>query len=93
MIDEQLFSSQLDTVGMPDPDLLIRTSGEMRISNFLLWQMAYTELYFCDVYWPDFTKEVLNVALTEFGQRKRRFGLTAEQLQQDSANQKGGSSH
>ncbi len=93
MIDEQLFSSQLDTVGMPDPDLLIRTSGEMRISNFLLWQMAYTELYFCEVYWPDFTKEVLNVALTEFGQRKRRFGLTAEQLQQDSANQKGGSSH
>ncbi len=92
-IDEQLFSAHLDTAGTPDPDFLIRTSGEMRISNFLLWQLAYTELYFCDVYWPDFNKDVLNSALAEFGQRKRRFGLTAEQLQQDIASQKGGSSH
>jgi undecaprenyl diphosphate synthase len=79
-IDEKQFSAKLDTAGMPDPDFLIRTSGEMRISNFLLWQLAYTELYFSDVYWPDFDKEVLSAALAEFGQRKRRFGLTAEQL-------------
>ena len=92
-IDEKLFASRLDTAGMPDPDFLIRTSGEMRISNFLLWQIAYTELYFCKVYWPDFDKEVLNSALAEFGQRKRRFGLTTEQLQQDIANEKGGAAH
>lgn len=90
-IDEELFSSRLDTAGMPDPDFLIRTSGEMRISNFLLWQLAYTELYFCNVYWPDFDNEVLNAALAEFGQRKRRFGLTAEQLQQDNISHNGGS--
>ena len=92
-IDEGLFSSRLDTAGMPDPDFLIRTSGEMRISNFLLWQLAYSELYFCNVYWPDFDTEVLSAALAEFGQRKRRFGLTTEQLQQDTTGQKGGSSH
>lgn len=92
-IDEALFSSNLDTAGMPDPDFLIRTSGEMRISNFLLWQLAYTELYFSNVYWPDFDLDVLNVALAEFGQRKRRFGLTAEQLRQDNADQNGGASH
>lgn len=92
-IDESLFSSSLDTSGLPDPDFLIRTSGEMRISNFLLWQLAYTELYFSDVYWPDFDIETLNVALAEFGQRKRRFGLTPEQLQKDNVDQNGGASH
>jgi undecaprenyl diphosphate synthase len=93
MIDEELFSSRLDTVGIPDPDFLIRTSGEMRISNFLLWQMAYAELYFCNIYWPDFDKAALESALAEFGRRKRRFGLTSEQLQQEEPGQEGGASH
>ena len=92
-IDEIFFSSRLDTAGLPDPDFLIRTSGEMRISNFLLWQLAYTELYFCNNYWPDFDQDALNKALIEFRQRKRRFGLTAEQMQQDESGQKGGSAH
>ena len=93
LINEELFSSRLDTSGIPDPDFLIRTSGEMRVSNFLLWQSAYTELYFSDVYWPDFDKAVLNEALAEFGQRSRRFGLTSEQLQKDDNDKKGGLSH
>jgi undecaprenyl diphosphate synthase len=93
MIDEELFSSRLDTVGIPDPDFLIRTSGEMRISNFLLWQMAYAELYFCNIYWPDFDKAALESALAEFGRRKRRFGLTSEQLQQEEPGQEGGARH
>ena len=92
-IDETRFSNRLDTVGLPDPDFLIRTSGEMRISNFLLWQMAYTELYFCSNYWPDFDQDALNKALIDFRQRKRRFGLTSEQLQQDEFDQQGGSTH
>jgi len=92
-IDEKLFASRLDTAGMPDPDFLIRTSGEMRISNFLLWQMAYAELYFCPTYWPDFNKEALQTALSEFSQRKRRFGLTAEQLKQNETDHHGGSAH
>ena len=92
-IDETRFSTRLDTVGLPDPDFLIRTSGEMRISNFLLWQMAYTELYFCSNYWPDFDQDALNKALIDFRQRKRRFGLTSEQLQQDEFDQQGGSTH
>jgi undecaprenyl diphosphate synthase len=91
MITEESFSSRLNTAGMPDPDFLIRTSGEMRISNFLLWQMAYTELYFCHSYWPDFDKASLKKALDEFSQRKRRFGLTTEQLKQDVSAQHGGS--
>ncbi len=73
-ITEDVFSSYLDTQGTPDPDLLIRTSGEMRISNFLLWQMAYTELYFCSCLWPDFTVEQLKEALDDFESRSRRFG-------------------
>ena len=93
MIDEEMFSSRLDTVGLPDPDFLIRTSGEMRISNFLLWQMAYAELYFCDIYWPDFNETALENALVEFGQRKRRFGLTTEQLKQEESDQHGGSTY
>ncbi len=72
--DEDMFSSYLDTGGMPDPDLLIRTSGELRLSNFLLWQSAYTELYFTPVLWPDFHKEELLKAIRSYNQRIRRFG-------------------
>ncbi len=78
-IDELTFAQELDTAGVPDPDLLVRTSGEMRISNFLLWQIAYTELYFTDVFWPDFNRRELHRALEVYGNRQRRFGLTAEQ--------------
>lgn len=73
-IDETIFSSHLSTYDIPDPDLLIRTSGEYRISNFLLWQLAYTELWFTPKYWPDFTEEDLKKACIEYSQRKRRFG-------------------
>ncbi len=73
------FETSLDTAGLPDPDLLIRTSGELRISNFLLWQLAYAEFYFVDVYWPDFGPVELRQALESYRQRRRRFGLTAEQ--------------
>jgi len=74
-IDEALISSHLYTVGLPDPDLIIRTSGEMRLSNFLIWQAAYAEYYVTPTYWPDFDKEELRKALFEFSQRDRRFGL------------------
>ncbi|WP_462232028.1 polyprenyl diphosphate synthase [Ekhidna sp.] len=70
----------LSTIGVPNPDLLIRTSGEMRISNFLLWQMAYTELYFTDVLWPDFRKKDLFEAIISYQQRERRFGKTSDQV-------------
>jgi len=83
-IDEQCFSAALDTAGLPDPDLLIRTSGEMRISNFLLWQLAYAELYFTEVLWPDFSAVELRLALEDFAARQRRFGLTAAQSPSDS---------
>jgi undecaprenyl diphosphate synthase len=83
-IDERRFSAALDTAGLPDPDLLIRTSGEMRISNFLLWQLAYAELYFTDVLWPDFSADELHLALEDFAARQRRFGLTAAQSISDS---------
>ena len=73
-IDEKLFSSYLDTRELPDPDLLIRTSGELRLSNYLLWQLAYTELYFAQVHWPDFTKEELKKAIEHYNKRERRFG-------------------
>ena len=79
-INKETFNSYLYTCGMPDPDLLIRTSGEYRISNFLLWQMAYTELYFTKVLWPDFTKDDLFKAIASYQKRERRFGLTSEQL-------------
>ncbi|WP_136525797.1 isoprenyl transferase [Geomonas ferrireducens] len=81
-IDERAFSASLFTAGIPDPDLLIRTSGEMRISNFLLWQLAYAELYFTDVNWPDFDREELLRAFHDFQSRERRFGMTSEQLGQ-----------
>jgi len=79
-IDEKLFARMLDTADLPDPDLLIRTSGEQRISNFLLWQIAYAELYFSDVPWPDFDSGKLEEALEDFAHRQRRFGLTGAQL-------------
>lgn len=79
-INDEVFAANLTTVEMPDPELLIRTSGEIRISNFLLWQIAYTELYFEDVLWPDFRKKHLYRALNEFQNRERRFGKTSEQL-------------
>lgn len=73
-LTEETFSSCLDTAGLPSPDLIIRTSGEMRISNFLLWQGAYSELYFTDILWPDFTKEEFFLAIQHYQQRERRFG-------------------
>ena len=73
-LTEESFSSCLDTAGLPSPDLIIRTSGEMRISNFLLWQGAYSELYFTDILWPDFTKEEFFLAIQHYQQRERRFG-------------------
>ena len=77
----EVFSSYLYTAGIPDPDLLIRTSGEYRVSNFLLWQTAYTEFFFTDVLWPDFREEHLMEAIQDYRKRERRFGLTSEQLQ------------
>lgn len=73
-ITEEMIASELDTAGLPDPDLLIRTSGEQRISNFLLWQLAYTEFYFTPVYWPDFNKEELEKAIESYSNRNRRYG-------------------
>ena len=79
-INDQAFEGYLTTKGIPDPDLLIRTSGELRISNFLLWQLAYAELYFTETLWPDFKKEDLYKAIFEYQNRERRFGKTGEQL-------------
>ena len=79
-IDETKFEQYLNTSGLPDPDLLIRTSGELRISNFLLWQIAYAELYFPEKLWPDFGKEDLYDAIIHFQKRERRFGKTSEQI-------------
>jgi undecaprenyl diphosphate synthase len=73
-LTEESFSFYLDTAGLPSPDLIIRTSGEMRISNFLVWQGAYSELYFTDTLWPDFTKEEFFLAIQHYQQRERRFG-------------------
>ena len=80
-IDDQLFSDHLYSAGQPDPDLLIRTSGEQRLSNFLLWQLSYAELYFTDVKWPDFRKEQFLDALEEYAGRQRRFGKTGAQAE------------
>ena len=79
-IDAELFASRLQTAGIPDPDLLVRTSGEMRVSNFLLWQLAYAELYFTETLWPDVDATCLDAALVDFAGRERRFGLTSEQI-------------
>ncbi len=78
-ITEELFSDYLDTKGIPDPDLLIRTSGELRLSNFLLWQLAYAEFYFTDVPWPDFTREELEKAVVQYNSRDRRYGGVKEE--------------
>lgn len=77
-VDDAIVSSYLDTAGLPDPDLLVRTAGEMRISNFLLWQISYAELYVTDVLWPDFSKETLYGAIRDFAGRNRRFGGLAD---------------
>jgi len=79
-IDESTVTKHLNTFNIPDPELLIRTSGEKRISNFLLWQLAYTEFYFTDVFWPEFKKETFYEAIVNFQQRERRFGKTGEQV-------------
>jgi undecaprenyl diphosphate synthase len=79
-IDENKFERYLTTNGIPDPELMIRTSGELRISNFLLWQLAYTELYFTELLWPDFSKEEFYKAIISFQKRERRFGKTSEQI-------------
>lgn len=80
-ITEESISQRLGTAFMPDPDLLIRTGGELRISNYLLWQIAYTELYFCDTYWPDFYEEDLHKAIASYQRRQRRFGKTEAQVE------------
>ncbi|MBV6643851.1 MAG: isoprenyl transferase [Cyclobacteriaceae bacterium] len=79
-VNEEVFNAHLTTSNIPDPELLIRTSGEMRISNFLLWQTAYSELYFTDVLWPDFRREHLVEAISAYQKRERRFGKTSEQV-------------
>ena len=82
-ITEELISRNMTTNFMPDPDLLIRTGGELRISNYLLWQIAYSELYFCDTYWPDFAEADLHKAIASYQSRQRRFGKTEEQVEQE----------
>ena len=82
-ITEQTLTDNMTTSAMPDPDLLIRTGGELRISNYLLWQIAYTELYFCDTYWPDFSEADLQRAIDSYQQRQRRFGKTGQQVEDD----------
>ncbi|MBA4422568.1 MAG: isoprenyl transferase [Syntrophus sp. (in: bacteria)] len=79
-VTKELCASYLYTAGLPDPDLLIRTGGEYRISNFLLWQMAYTEFYFTEILWPDFRERHILKAIADYQQRERRFGMTSEQL-------------
>ncbi len=80
-VDEDRLSQMTSLKGVPDPDLCIRTGGEERISNFLIWQMAYTELYFCDCYWPDFDKNELRKAVENYANRQRRFGKTSDQIE------------
>ena len=77
-INEELFAENLDTVGLPEPDLLIRTGGEQRLSNFLLWQAAYSEFYFTDTLWPDFSEGDFTAALNDFSNRERRYGRAGE---------------
>lgn len=83
LLTEDNFSKHLETNFMPDPDLLIRTGGELRISNYLLWQIAYSELYFCDTYWPDFSEADLHKAIASYQARQRRFGKTEAQVEED----------
>ena len=83
-ITEEYISQHLCTSFMPDPDLLIRTGGELRISNYLLWQIAYSELFFCDTYWPDFNEEDLHQAILSYQNRQRRYGKTEDQIEQEN---------
>lgn len=83
-ITEDVISDHLDTAGIPDPDLLIRTSGELRLSNYLMWQLAYTEFYFTDIPWPDFTKEELKKAIDKYNSRDRRFGGVKDEPKEES---------
>lgn len=85
-INEEMVSKSLTTADFPDPDLLIRTGGEQRISNYLLWQISYSELYFCDTYWPEFGPDDLYKAIIEFQARERRFGKTSAQVQEEAKN-------
>jgi len=83
-IDDAVMSAHLSTCNMPDPDLLIRTGGDLRVSNYLLWQIAYSELYFTSKYWPDFTKEDFVDAIADFQARERRYGKTSEQVNHEN---------
>ena len=85
-IDENIINKHLCTNFMPDPDLLIRTGGEYRISNYLLWQLAYSELYFCDTYWTDFNEADLHTAIADYQKRQRRFGKTEKQIETEQRN-------
>ena len=87
-ITEETITKHLTTSFMPDPDLLIRTGGELRISNYLLWQIAYSELYFCDTYWPDFNEQELHKAILSFQSRQRRFGKTEAQVEEEVKDEK-----
>ena len=87
-ITEETITKHLTTSFMPDPDLLIRTGGELRISNYLLWQIAYSELYFCDTYWPDFDEQELHKAILTFQSRQRRFGKTEAQVEEEVKDEK-----
>jgi undecaprenyl diphosphate synthase len=87
-ITEQIISDNLTTRNMPDPDLIIRTSGEFRVSNFLLWQIAYSEFVIQDVFWPEFSKENLYDAISQYQKRERRFGKVSEQISSENDNQK-----
>lgn len=84
-ITEDVVSQSLTTASIPDPDLLIRTGGELRISNYLLWQIAYSELYFCDTFWPDFNETDLHKAIADYQQRQRRFGKTGKQVEAEES--------
>lgn len=84
-ITEDTVSQSLTTASIPDPDLLIRTGGELRISNYLLWQIAYSELYFCDTFWPDFNEADLYKAIADYQQRQRRFGKTGKQVEAEES--------
>ena len=86
-ISEETISRHLETSFMPDPDLLIRTGGELRISNYLLWQIAYSELYFCDTYWPDFDEAELHKAIIDYQSRQRRYGKTEAQVENEGKEQ------
>ena len=83
-VTEAAIEAHLTTVDLPEPDLFVRTGGEQRISNYLLWQLAYTELYFTDTLWPEFDHAALNEAIASFGRRQRRFGRTGEQIAANS---------